>query len=83
MWVFPRLFALYEYVNMLIFVVYSLASYLLIVLILIYISILLAYSFFQKKVKLSLCLIKHYAMKTYKGTGCIDQRFLGLGPNWR
>jgi hypothetical protein len=35
----------------------------------------------QSKVKLSLCLIKHYVMKW--GSGCIDPRILDLGTSWR
>jgi hypothetical protein len=34
------------------------------------------------KVKLSLCLIKHYAMKAH-GSGCIDPHFLDLGTSWK
>jgi hypothetical protein len=33
----------------------------------------------MKKVKLSLCLIKHYAMKAYGGSRCIHPYFLDLG----
>jgi hypothetical protein len=32
--------------------------------------------YFKVIVKLSLCLTKHYAMKTYGGSGCIGPRFL-------
>jgi hypothetical protein len=35
------------------------------------------------KLKLSLCLTKHYTFKTYGGSGCIDPRFLDLGTSWR
>jgi hypothetical protein len=35
------------------------------------------------KVKLSLCLTKHHAMKTYWGSGGIAPRILGLGTRWR
>jgi hypothetical protein len=35
------------------------------------------------KVKLSLCLTKHHAMKTYWGSGGIDPRILDLGTRWR
>jgi hypothetical protein len=36
------------------------------------------------KAKLSLCLtIKHYAMKTFGGSWCIEPRFLDLGTRWR
>jgi hypothetical protein len=35
------------------------------------------------KVTSSLCLTKHYAIKTYGGSGCIDPRFLDLGTSWR
>jgi hypothetical protein len=36
-----------------------------------------------KKVKLSLCLTKHHAMKTYWGSGGIVLRILDLGTRWR
>jgi hypothetical protein len=35
------------------------------------------------KVKLSLCLTKHHAMKTYWGSGGIIPRILDLGTRWR
>jgi hypothetical protein len=35
------------------------------------------------KVKLSLCLTKHHAMKTYWGSGGIAPRILDLGTSWR
>jgi hypothetical protein len=35
------------------------------------------------KVKLSLCLTKHHAMKTYWGNGGIVPRILDLGTRWR
>jgi hypothetical protein len=35
------------------------------------------------KVKLSLCLTKHHAMKTYLGSGGIPPRILDLGTRWR
>jgi hypothetical protein len=35
------------------------------------------------KVKLSLCLTKHHAMKTYWGSGCIAPLILDLGTRWR
>jgi hypothetical protein len=35
------------------------------------------------KVKLSLCLTKHHAMKAYLGNGDIAPRILGLGTRWR
>jgi hypothetical protein len=35
------------------------------------------------KVKLSLCLTKHNAMKTYWGSGSIAPRILDLGTRWR
>jgi hypothetical protein len=35
------------------------------------------------KVKLSLCLTKHHAMKTYWGSGSIAPRILDLGTRWR
>jgi hypothetical protein len=35
------------------------------------------------KVKLSLCLTKHHAMKTYWGSGGITPRILDLGTRWR
>jgi hypothetical protein len=35
------------------------------------------------KVKLSLCLTKHHAMKTYWGSGGIAPRILDLGTRWR
>jgi hypothetical protein len=35
------------------------------------------------QIKLSLCLIKHYAMKMYGGSGCIGPRFLDLGTSLR
>jgi hypothetical protein len=35
------------------------------------------------KVKLSLLLTKHNAMKTYWGSGCIAPRILDLGTRWR
>jgi hypothetical protein len=34
------------------------------------------------KVKLSLCLTKHHAMKTYWGSGGIAPRILDLGTRW-
>jgi hypothetical protein len=34
-------------------------------------------------VKLSLCLAKHYAMKTYWGSGGIAPRILDVGTRWR
>jgi hypothetical protein len=37
----------------------------------------------HKKVKLSLCLTKHYAMKTYWGSGSIAPHILNLGIRWR
>jgi hypothetical protein len=36
-----------------------------------------------KKVKLSLCLTKHHAMKTNWGSGGIAPRILDLGTGWR
>jgi hypothetical protein len=35
------------------------------------------------KVKLSLCLTNHHAMKTYWGSGGIAARILDLGTRWR
>jgi hypothetical protein len=35
------------------------------------------------KVKLSLCLIKHHAMKTYWGSGSIEACIFNLGTKWR
>jgi hypothetical protein len=35
------------------------------------------------KVKLSLCLTKHHALKTYWGSGGIAPRILDLGIRWR
>jgi hypothetical protein len=35
------------------------------------------------KVKFSLCLTKHHAMKTYWGNGGIAPRVLDLGTRWR
>jgi hypothetical protein len=35
------------------------------------------------KVKLSPCLTKHHAMKTYWGSGDIAPRILDLGTRWR
>jgi hypothetical protein len=35
------------------------------------------------KVKLSLCLTKHHAMKTYWGSGGIAPRILDFGTRWR
>jgi hypothetical protein len=35
------------------------------------------------KVKLSLCLTKHHAMKTYWGSGGIAPRIIDLGTRWR
>jgi len=35
------------------------------------------------KVKLSLWLIKHHAMKTYGGSGCISQRITDFDTRWR
>jgi hypothetical protein len=37
----------------------------------------------KKKVKLSLCLTKHHAIKAYWGTGVIAPRILNLGTRWR
>jgi hypothetical protein len=36
-----------------------------------------------KKVKLSLCLTKHHAMKTYWGSGGIASCILDLGTRWK
>jgi hypothetical protein len=36
-----------------------------------------------QKVKLSLRLTKHYSMKAYGGSRCIDQRFLDLGTSMK
>jgi hypothetical protein len=39
--------------------------------------------FHGRRVKLSLCLIKQYIMKTYGGVYiCIDPRIVDLGTNW-
>jgi hypothetical protein len=38
---------------------------------------------FEKRVKLSLCLTKHYVMKVYGGSGCIGPYFLDLGTGER
>jgi len=38
---------------------------------------------FLVKVKLSLCLTKHHAMKTYWGIGSIAPRILDLSTRWR
>jgi hypothetical protein len=35
------------------------------------------------KVKLTLCLTKHHAMKTHRGSGGIVPRILDLGTRWR
>jgi hypothetical protein len=35
-----------------------------------------------KKVKLSLCLTKHHAMKAYRGSAGITPRIFGLGARW-
>jgi hypothetical protein len=35
------------------------------------------------KVKLSLCLTKHHAIKTYRGSGGIASRIIDLGTRWR
>jgi hypothetical protein len=35
------------------------------------------------KVKLSLCLAKHHAMKTYWGSGDVAPHVLNLGTRWR
>jgi hypothetical protein len=35
------------------------------------------------KVKLSLCLTKHHAIKTYWGSGGIAPRILDFGTTWR
>jgi hypothetical protein len=37
----------------------------------------------KKKVKLSLCLTKHHAMKTYWGSGSIAPCIPDLGTKWR
>jgi hypothetical protein len=37
----------------------------------------------NKKVKLSLCLTKHYTKKAYGGCGCIDPRFIDYGTSRR
>jgi hypothetical protein len=37
----------------------------------------------EVKVKLSLCLAKHHAMKTYCGSGGIAPHMLDLGTRWR
>jgi hypothetical protein len=37
----------------------------------------------EVKVKLTLCLTKHHAMKTYWGSGSIAPRILDLGTRWR
>jgi hypothetical protein len=36
----------------------------------------------EVKVKLSLCLTKHHAIKTYWGSGGIAPRILNLGSRW-
>jgi len=36
-----------------------------------------------EKVKLSLCLTKHHAMKMYWGSGGIAPRILDLGTRWK
>jgi hypothetical protein len=38
---------------------------------------------YNVKVKLSLCLTKHHAMKTYWGSGVIAPRNLDLGTRWK
>jgi hypothetical protein len=43
----------------------------------------ISYEYYEVKVKLSLCLTKHYATKAYGGSGCIDSRFLDLGTSWK
>jgi len=35
------------------------------------------------KIKLSLCLTKHHAMKTYWGSGGIDSHILNFGTRWK
>jgi hypothetical protein len=37
----------------------------------------------RQSAKLSLCLIKHYALKTYWGIGDIITGFLNIGIRWR
>jgi len=37
----------------------------------------------QKKIRLSLCLTKHHALKTYWGSGGTAPRILELGIRWR
>jgi hypothetical protein len=37
----------------------------------------------NKKLKLSLCLTKHHAMKTYWWSGGIAPRILDLGTRWK
>jgi len=40
------------------------------------------YVYSKQKVKLSGCLTKYRAMKTYWGSGGIAQRILNLGARW-
>jgi hypothetical protein len=47
------------------------------------ITVLLGIIKVNVKVKLSLCLTKHHAMKTYWGSGGIAPRILDLGTRWR
>jgi hypothetical protein len=42
-----------------------------------------SYIHIKVKVKLSLCLTKHHAMKGYWGSGGIAPRILDLGTRWR
>jgi hypothetical protein len=42
-----------------------------------------AHILMQQKVKLSLCLTKHHAMKMYWGSGGIAPRTIDLGTRWR
>jgi hypothetical protein len=37
----------------------------------------------KEEVKLSLCIIKHYTIKAYGGSRCIDKRSPDVGTSWR
>jgi hypothetical protein len=55
----------------------------IIIIIIIIITTIITTTTKTTKVKLSLCLTKHHAMKTYWGSGGIAPRILDLGTRWR
>jgi len=49
----------------------------------VYNYVIYAYNVCNVKVKVSLCLTKHHAVKAYWGSGGIAPRILDLGTRWR